>query len=70
MFYFYFRKQNQMDYYTEGESKMGKDISKIWIKKLKNVLTNEVSVTFDKKQGWLQIKFMGKKGRLYVEKQS
>ena len=32
MFYFYFRKQNQMDYYIEGESKMGEDISKIWIK--------------------------------------
>lgn len=69
MFYFYFRKQNQMDYYIEGESKIRGKYIKDTNKKLKNVLTYEISVTFDK--GWLKIKFMGEeRATLYVEKQS
>lgn len=39
MFYFYFRKQNQMDYYIEGESKIRGKYIKDTNKKLKNVLT-------------------------------
>lgn len=70
MFYFYFRKQNQMDYYIEGESKIRGKYIKDTNKKLKNVLTYEISVTFDKsKAGW-KLNSWGKKGTLYVEKQS
>ena len=70
MFYFNFRKQNQMDYYIEGESKMkGKHI-KDTNKKLKNVLTYEISVTFDKSKAGCKSHSWGKKGTLYVEKQS
>lgn len=37
-----------MDYYVEGESKMGRGHIKDMSTKLINVLTNEISATFDK----------------------
>ena len=50
-----------MDYYIEGESKMkGKHI-KDTNKKLKNVLTYEISVTFDKSKAGCKLHSWGKK---------
>lgn len=50
MLHLYFRKQNQMDYYIEGESKLGGRHIKDMNKKLMNMLTNEISTTFDKSE--------------------
>lgn len=47
MFHLYFRKQNQTDYYIEGESKREEGYIENMHKKLINILTNEISVTFD-----------------------
>lgn len=50
-----------MDYYIEGESKMrGKHI-KDTNKKLKSVLTYDISVTFDKSKAGCKLNSWGKK---------
>lgn len=70
MFYLYFRKQNQMDSYIECELKLGGGHIQNMNEKLINMLTNEMCVTFDKSKSGCKLNSWGKKGKLYVEKQS